>query len=84
MVYQLTGQRTHTNGKTPKRLRGLWGITRSVKNPIAFFNFNKDEKKKAKLLEFFSELQVKPRLRMTPVKKRWNAKNSITRKTQNY
>jgi hypothetical protein len=29
-VYQLIGQRTHSNGKTPRRLRGI-GFTRSIK-----------------------------------------------------
>lgn len=84
MVYQLIGQRTHTNGKTPKRLRGLWVLPEVLRNPIAFFNLNKDEKKKAKLLEFFSELQMKPKLHIKSVKKRWNTKNSITRKTKSY
>ena len=49
-----------------------------LRNPIAFFNFNKDEKKRAKLLDLFIELQSKPKYNIKRIKKRWITKKSIT------
>jgi small subunit ribosomal protein S13 len=37
----INGQRTHSNGKTPRRLRGHWVLPEVLRNPIAYFNFNK-------------------------------------------
>lgn len=67
----INGQRTHSNGKTPRRLRGLWVLPEVLRNPIAFFNFNKDEKKRAKLVDLFIDLQTKPKYFKRTIRKRW-------------
>jgi len=72
-------QRTHSNGKTPRRLRGHWVLPEVLKNPIAFFNFNKDEKKKSQLQELLLKLNNKPIMHSRTSKKKWAVRKAPQR-----
>lgn len=69
----INGQRTHSNGKTPRRLRGHWVLPEVLKNPIAFFKFNKEEKKMSQLQELLLHLNKKPNFSARKLKKKWGA-----------
>jgi small subunit ribosomal protein S13 len=58
----INGQRTHSNGKTPRRLRGHWVLPEVLRNPIAYFSFNKDKKQANALLNSLGHLKKKPQL----------------------
>lgn len=75
----INGQRTHSNGKTPRRLRGHWVLPEVLKNPIAFFNFNKDERKKSQLQELLLKLNNKPMFNMRKLKKSWSNQKTAQR-----
>lgn len=75
----INGQRTHSNGKTPRRLRGHWVLPEVLKNPIAFFNFNKDERKKSQLQELLLKLNNKPAFTGRKLRKNWTPKKNAQR-----
>lgn len=50
-----------------------------LKNPIAFFNFNKDERKKSQLQELLLKLNNKPAFTGRKFKKKWTTQKSAQR-----
>ena len=58
-VCQLIGQRSHSNGKTSRRLRGHWVLPEVLKNPVAFLRMNPESKKKQRLLSSLAHLNLK-------------------------
>jgi len=46
----INGQRTHSNAKTPRRLRGHWVLPEVLRNPIAYFITSKNEKQVPKVI----------------------------------
>lgn len=50
-----------------------------LKNPIAFFNFNKDERKKSQLQELLLKLNNKPMFNMRKLKKSWSNQKTAQR-----
>lgn len=50
-----------------------------LKNPIAFFNFNKDEKKKSQLQELLLKLNNKPMMHSRTSKKKWAVRKAPQR-----
>ena len=80
MVYQLIGQRTHSNGKTPRRLRGHWVLPEVLKDPGAYYvtqqNMNRISKTLVTLLH--NTIQV-PKV---PINKRFNYRKKINVKNK--
>lgn len=48
-----------------------------LKNPIAFFNFNKDEKKASQLQELLLNLYKKPNIKTKQIKRTWSKKKNV-------
>ena len=80
MAYQLIGQRTHSNGKTPRRLRGHWVLPEVLKDPGAYYvtqqNMNRISKTLVTLLH--NTIQV-PKV---PINKRFNYRKKINVKNK--
>lgn len=54
--YQLIGQRTRTNAKTPRRLRSRWILSEVLKNPYKYVGLNRLEIRNNRMLNTAAQI----------------------------